>query len=290
MKKILFYAALVINNLFFQKTASADWIKCAQNIKDHLKKGKHDEAIKIIERCRAAIKPVPDSNEYLTFLNNAGIAYAESGLSNKAIEIKKEVLALTLEKYEAEHFEVIDAELGLAVAYMYAEKPLQALPLLLDAYKFSNQPLFPKPQLALRVQRTLASVYDILGALDKAVPLATQALKSAEQQKLDPLELSFFQTELALILRKKSNLEAAIPLLQTVYQARKTDAPQGNYGVASAAFNLGLAYRDACSINEAEKLFEESYEWRLKKLGATHPASIRAHQALESLGEVCRSK
>lgn len=290
MHKIFFYAAALLTGLFFSKIASADWLNCAKGIKDNLKNGRQVQAIKIIENCQATIKYELDSDEYLIFLNNAGLAYAESGFSHEAIEIKKEALALATKRYEAEHFEVINSKLGLAVTYLYAEKPKEALPLLLEAYKVSNQPLFSKPQLALRVQRTLASVYDILGVLDKAVPLATQALKAAEQQKLDPLELSFFQTELALILRKTSNLEATLQLLQAAYQARKTDAPQGNFGVANAAFNLGLAHRDSCSVNEAKKLLQESYEWRLKNLGATHSASIRVHMALESLDEVCGSK
>lgn len=284
MIKQLTRAALLLFGIASCQAQSKDWTECAQSIKDQLNAGDHKGAVISIERCRRSFKPVPGP-AYLVFLNNAGIAYAEFGQLDRAIEVKKEALTLTQNSFPSTHFEVVDSQLGLAIAYLYAEKPTQALPLLDEAYAASSHMHFSKPQLALRVKRTLATVYDILGDLDRAIPLATQALKSAEQQKLDPLELSFFQTELALMLRQTSDSAAALPLLWAAYRVRKADAPLGNYGVANAAFNLALSYIDACSTTEARKLLEESYEWRLENLGSLHPASIRTRKIIEVLNE-----
>lgn len=259
---------------------SNEWLLCATAVKQKIGAGDYASAIREIERCRDTFKPMP-TNAYWVFLNNAGIAYAESGQNEKAIEFKKEALSVVTARYLQKDTDVVDSQLGLAIAYMYAERTSEALPLLVKADSTSKRPSFSDPKLALRVTRTLASAYDKLGDVDKAIPIAREALASAEAQRVDAQELALFQTELALMLRKTARVDSAMPLFQAAYQARKTAAPKGNYGVANAAHNLALAYLDTCDLQRAKMLFNEAYVWRLQNLGALHPATIRTADAIK---------
>jgi hypothetical protein len=279
--RTIFVVALTFANMAYAgENSPHDWLTCAVQIKRQLTSGDHRAAIQTVERCQSSLQPV-SGQDYLTFLSNAGLAYGESGQTEKAIRIKADLLSQTQQLYHSRHPDVVDAKLGLAVAHMYANDLNNALPLLVDAAAASGEPSFPDPNLALRVNRTLASTYDMLGDTARALPLAKRALATAESMRIDPQELSFFQTELGIMLLKSADKRAALPLLLSAYQARRNVAPAGNYGVANSAHNLALAYQAICNLAQSERLFSEAYEWRRKNIGEAHPATVRSKEKLD---------
>lgn len=285
LSKQLALLASLISGSPVVSAQSHSWLDCAGSIKQKLNAGDYAGAIRAIESCRSILKPTDDI-QYLVFLNNAGFVYAEAGRIGESIETKNEALSLSERLYPMNHPEVVDAKLGLAVAYMYAGDATKAVPLLEMAWASADTATFPNARLSLRVIRTLASAYDMAGDPKKALPMAKRALIGAETQKLDALELAFFQQDLALILRKTGEVQQAIPLLISAYEARAARAPQGDYGVATAAHNLGISYLDRCDLEKAKQFLDQAYDWRFKNLGPTHVATLRTleqKKLLESL-------
>ena len=273
-----FFAALGF--LGIVSSAKSHWMKWAAEVKREHGKGNLAAALEIANRCLNARKP-EHSLGYLAFLGNIGLVYSESGQTDLAIKTKRHARELSQSLFPAGHPEIVDAQLGLAVTYLFAGDATRALPILIEAQRSTSADSFPKPELALRVMRTLGAAHDMLGDLTQAVPIVKQAYAMALSQPMSADELSLFQTELGLVLIKEGLSEDAVGLLESAYAARTRGCPDGSYGVASAAHNLGWVNETLRRWSSAQQFYEIALQWRGAHLGESHPATTRSREGLD---------
>ena len=185
------------------------------------KKGDYQAALKAYQE---ALKYDPKTEEiYLSHLNNIAILYSDMGLFEKAIENLKEAVAIA-KTNNMTSLEVANRLDHLGYQYIQLANYPAAVPYITEALELRDSLIKQqKDALYYQYESHLALCYSKMGALEKAIALATEAAeKTALLRKgKDNQDYVFCLINLANIYETKGDFQTALAYNETLINLSK---------------------------------------------------------------------
>ena len=195
----------------------------------------------------------PDHPDTLTSMSNLAFGYSQSGQTEQALELDREVLELRRTKLGLDHTDTLTSMANLAASYSRVRKLDKSVPLFEEVIKIQSKKLghaHPNTQLSVA---NLGVNYKDAGRVDEAIPLLEEAFESSKRIKSlqwvsKPLRDAYIKGK--RIEKLKGLVFASIEKSRATGKPKtlRTEISQGGYDL----FQVG-AYTDA------EKLLQESY-------------------------------
>lgn len=161
-------------------------------------------------------------------------------------------------------------------AMLYTEKALDL--------RLSEIEKAPSPEhlSVVKEVEAVATLYQLSGQKDKALALLQRALELRRKiQPADHPEWAAALENLGLMYSRAEQHQKAIPLLDEALElARRRDNQEK---VATLLNNLGYQHRAQGDFDEAEKLYRQALELRIRNQGAEHAQTASVHNNLGAL-------
>ncbi len=219
-------------------------------------------------------------------LQTVGVSYLQLGEYSKAIEILKRSMELFQRHRGIDHPRTLVSMGNLASAYMRAETPDLALPLVEQTLRLWKGKTHPSDSDMLEVMNELAAIYRYSGLRAKAVKLEDETYQLAKTTlgAKDKRTL-IFMTNLASDYSQVDKLDLATPLMEEALRLETVQLGPDHVDTLFCMNSLAVLYDRAGKLEPAFSLTEELVRRSTAKFGAEHPNTLLFKS---NLGELYR--
>jgi len=252
--------------------------------------GKSREALPLAKRLAESAPQVlgADAPATATYLNVAGLVYADVGQYAKAEPLYRRGLEIREAKLGKDHLHVSTILNNLAVLYDSLGQYTQAEPLYQRSLEIKEAKLGKDhPDVALSLNN-LAAFYSSMGQYSRAEPLYRRSLMifKAKLGKDHP-DVAMSLNNLARLYKRTGHPAQAEPLYHRSLEITEARLGKDHPDVAISLNNLAALYQGMGQPDKAEPLYRRSLAIREAKLGKDH-ADVGL--SLNNLGELYRSQ
>ncbi len=207
--------------------------------------------------------------------NRLGQSLLNLGMAAPAIELFLKARQTRSATLGSDHADTLTTMNNLAVAYKYAGKMNQALPLHQETLALRKAKLGDDHPDTLTSMNNLAAGFRGDGKPDLAVPLHEEALR-LRKAKLgrDHPDTLISMNNLALSYHVAGKMDLALPLYEEALTLRKAKLGHDHASTLTSMSNLALGYKDVGKLDRALLLHEETLQLRKIKLGPDHPDTL----------------
>ena len=181
----------------------------------------------------------------------------------------------------ASHEGTLIVQNSLVIAYLDADRTLEAIDLCGRALSTAEDALGPMHGRTLALQGNLAQAYRMAGRLAEAIPLAERNLRASEQvHGTSQRTISLACNNLATAYRDANRLTDAIALYQHALAAQERLVGPDHPDTFTLRNNLAEAYLAQGRTKEAIALNEHNVATMERQLGSRHPQILTARNNL----------
>ena len=209
-------------------------------------------------------------------LDAIGKTYRGLGLYHKAVAVQVRAWDLSRDALGDDHEYTRTMMNNLAAAYISADRPNDAVPLLEQVLKVRKNTLGRKHRDTLRSMNNLAAAFEAANRVEEALPLweETVELRKAEFGVDDPETLTSM-ANLAVAYGSTGRRAKGLALLEETLRAMKVKPGAMHPDTLAVMSHLASAYEDDGKLEKALLLYEETLKQMKVTLGATHPDTLR---------------
>lgn len=253
----------------------------------HIAQGKFDSAE---EQLHIAMKLATQPDGTLSLageIAKSGLAhlYSTKGETERAIELRRELLAAAIERYGEEHVEVGTAWNNLAFSLLdVPDKYAEAEQALLKSLAIKERLIGNEHPQVLATKSNLAWLYGHTGRWQEARRLYADLVeKRTRLLGADHPDTANARGGLGRTLLETGDLEAAEDEIRRTIDALSIHFGNDHWRTSSAKRNLGLVHLRRGELEQAETLLQEVYDQLKTSLGEAHPETVRTKAAMDEL-------
>jgi len=243
-----------------------------------LEAGNTKEAIRLLEELHGSARRTfgRESPESLDATGNYANALVEAGEAPRAVPLFEEILQRRQARAPDDTRTLMTmSDLGNA---LYAsDRPLEAIPVLEEAYRRIKANRGTDDPETLIVAGNLGTAYTAANQFQKAVPLLDDTLaRSRKRMGPNHPRTVTIMHNLAVALFRVARAADAVELYREALKHREAALGKDNPDTLITLGNLGAALIDAEQPTEGVKYLEESERRLVELLGGDNPRAIRA--------------
>jgi len=218
----------------------------------------------------------PDARIRLRLLMAIQRTYAGLGIADRAVFLAERYCALATKLLGPDHPETFIGLACLANAFVAAQQPQRAVPILEALLSKQQVEVGPEDPNTLGTMNNLALALRAAGHFDKSIELQEFALE--KQTKFlgpeHPATLGSLNNLATAYRMAGQNPEKSLPLQLQAFEGQKKVLGPDHPDTLGSMDNLAQNYAVLNNFTQALPLFEEAFKLRTKRLGAEHPYAL----------------
>jgi eukaryotic-like serine/threonine-protein kinase len=228
----------------------------------------------------------PPSEAVASSLHNLGMHYSRRGNFKDAEKNLQQSLDIKYQLFGKQHPKVLNSTGQLAQVLVGQRRYAEALPILADNYRIRREAHGDTSEFTSVAANEWGSVLHDMGRYDEAILRYRDAIDIAArgQDPKRPLSVHYAicVNNLAGLYEEIGDLARAEEHYRLSMKVRRANLAFDDLSVARIEHNLGRVLLRIGKISEAETLFQQAYQTRLKKRGLAHGET---HDTILSLAE-----